>query len=122
MKLVRIALTLTFLTAAAPAALAQADKAGKTDKADCRPIPKGKRILKINLKPRSALVDLFNMYAMLTCKQLNVTADLSQARVTAAPQGELTIEELGQLVRGHAEAAKVQLEETERTIEISSRR
>ena len=112
----RIVLAFAFVTAVSPGVLAAADKA------DCKPIPKGKRILKLNLKPNSALVDLFNVYSMLTCKRLNVSADLSEARVTIPPQGEISIEELAQLVRSNAEKAKVVLEETERTIEVSSRK
>ena len=89
--------------------------------AECKPMSKGQRFLKVNFTPDSELLDVIGFYAALACKRVDAVEDLSTRKVTIPPQGRISLEELAQLVRLAAEKTRVRYDENALTIQVRSR-
>jgi general secretion pathway protein D len=80
---VSLAAWLTFVSATAAAAGPPAQPGN-----ECRRLPAGKRVVRLNLKPNSEVVDLVAWISAVTCKQFLLPAGLATGKTVTvfAPQ------------------------------------
>jgi hypothetical protein len=65
---------------------------------ECRKLPAGKRVLKLNFKPNSEVADLIHWMSSITCTRfLTAGVDLKGKRVTVEATGLITPEEADRL-------------------------
>jgi hypothetical protein len=105
-----------------PGLLRAADVASErgSESGECKPVPKGQRILQLTFKPDSELLDVIGFYAALACKHVVAGEGVSKRRVTIPRQSFISLEELAQLVRSAAEKTRVRYDETAQTIQVRS--
>jgi general secretion pathway protein D len=72
---------------AAPGAPGTAELPGEKEFNSCKKLPPGKRIVKLNLKPETEVLDLIGWISSITCSQFLITSNLQGKKVTIiAPQ------------------------------------
>jgi hypothetical protein len=93
MKLLVVALVLAGLVPGADGAAAE----GARD--TCRPLPPGKRVVKLSLKPETTIEDLISWISSITCKQFLVpgSIDVRAKKVTIISPALITAAEAYQL-------------------------
>jgi general secretion pathway protein D len=111
----------------APAPAAGAAKAGvpgvvelpgEKEFNSCKKLPPGKRIVKLNLKPDSELIDLIGWISSITCSQFLVTLPLQGKKVTVIAPQLITPEEAYRLFYAALESVGLTVEPSGKFLRI----
>jgi hypothetical protein len=87
-------------SAGANPARATGDRPSDKPSENCRRLPEGKRILQLELRPGTDVVDFIGWMRMITCNQyLFEDRDVRGKKVTVKPDGLMTLEDARQLFR-----------------------
>jgi hypothetical protein len=87
-------LWVSFLVLAGATARAADDLPGEKAFSQCRKLPEGKRVLKLNIKPDSELTDLIGWMSTITCSRfVSDEKDVRGKKVTVKSTGLITAEE-----------------------------
>ena len=114
MQLVVLVGTVAF----APLLLAEPADAPKAG--ECKRLPSDKRILKLEFRPETAMLDLLSTYSQLSCKKLNVTGDLSPHRVTMTLPKPLSLQEFSAALRAEATKLGIGYTESNSTLDVKA--
>jgi hypothetical protein len=117
-----IAWLFAVLLATAGLAGARADDrktdAAASQSALCKPLPRQRRLINLEFKPASRLVDVAGAYAAMSCKKLHITGDQSSHKVTLGKHRRLSLAELSAMVRAQAEKAGLRWAEDDTSITL----
>jgi hypothetical protein len=113
---------MTATAGAAPAPAPDSELPGLPDFVGCGKLPAGKAVLKLNLRPRSALGDLINYMTSVSCKPFAPAADVDLTRTVAlAGSRTLTPEHLYRLFLAELASAGLTVRPTGKLLEIVAR-
>ena len=91
---------------------------GEKEFNSCKKLPAGKRIVKLNLKPETDLIDLVGWISSITCSQFLVTIPLQGKKVTVIAPQLITPEEAYRLFYAALESVGLTVEPSGRFLRI----
>jgi hypothetical protein len=87
----------------------------------CKKLPRDVPLVIVDVKPRSSIVDLINMYATLSCKELVLNDDVGRHRIDVPPGPPRSLDQLSALLSEEARKAGLRYREGPSTVEVGDR-
>jgi general secretion pathway protein D len=104
--------------AAKPATTGIVELPGETEFNSCKKLPPGKRIVKLNLKPETDVIDLIGWISSITCSQFLVSIPLHGKKVTVIAPQLITPEEAYRLFFAALESVGLTVEPSGKFLRI----
>ena len=104
--------------AAKPSVTGAAELPGEKEFNSCKKLPAGKRIVKLNLKPETEVIDLIGWISSITCSQFLVSIPLQGKKVTVISPQLITPEEAYRLFYAALESVGLTVEPSGKFLRI----
>jgi len=104
--------------AAKPGAIGAVELPGEKEFNSCKKLPPGKRIVKLNLKPETDVIDLIGWISSITCSQFLVSIPLQGKKVTVIAPQLITPEEAYRLFYAALESVGLTVEPSGKFLRI----